>query len=110
METCIKTNKETIMGMQYRSKCERPVYENGLCKKHYDRAIEKSKNWIQRKNYAPATLDQLKSGRSLKLKNSNMNILFRGHKGIIQIWSKHSEEWTNTDLKFEPDEFCIKTI
>lgn len=110
MEECSKKIVMKGFGMILRTECTNPVYKEGLCKKHFNKAIEKSKNWGSRKNYSPATIGDLKAERSLKLKNSNLNVLFRGHKGKIQIYQKKLNKYVDTDLEYSPNEFCVKVL
>lgn len=95
------------IGKTYKSRCNKPDYKNGLCKYHYDKTIEKQKNWIDRENYKPATIDDILKGRSLKLRNSNQNLIFMYRKGIIKRNYNKAPFWRDTEYPANPDLFCV---
>lgn len=95
------------IGKTYKSACNKPEYKEGLCEYHYNRKIEKSKNWIDKDNYRQATLYDLDKGVSMKLKDSNKNVLFMYRKGKIKkekgggIWEE--TEYTSENINL----FCV---
>lgn len=77
--------------------CTKPEYKDGLCKHHYDRKIAKAIPFKDRPGYREPTLEELKSGKLLHLKERGSHGGYRFHKGVIINFS--SEKIT----KFEPD-------
>lgn len=96
------------IGKTYKSQCKKPIYNDGLCKGHYKRKLEKSMNWKDRKEYQPATQHDLDSGRSMKLRKSNSHKLYRVRKGIIQEFSSKLNKYVDTDVSVDFNLFCVK--
>lgn len=96
------------IGKTYKSQCPKSIYKDGLCKEHYERKLEKSMNWGDRKEYRPATQHDLDSGRSMKLRKSNSHKLYRVRKGIIQEFSSKLNKYVDTDVSVDFNLFCVK--
>ncbi len=79
METCSKVRKITSknIGIVAKAKCCNEVYKNGMCKDHYKKWKKKTTNWGERANYIEPTIEEMKSGRSLKLKSEHVHVLYR---------------------------------
>ena len=93
------------LGEISKRECMKPVYKDGLCKHHYDCRQAKSLNWIDRPTYRAATQHDLDSGRSLKLKNTNVHRIFMLRRGIIKVQKKG--EWIETDYPVDFNLFCV---
>ena len=106
---CIKIIQHSMRdwGKTYKTQCNKPIYKDDMCYGHYNRSIEKSKNWIDRDNYIECTINEFLSGRSLKLKNSHVHIIYRYHKDTIERYNK-SGVWVKTDLPLDYTLFCVK--
>lgn len=111
MSTCNKKIKHSFrdMGIVSVSICNKPVYKEEMCLHHYKRKQYKSIPWGERKEYEEATMNDLLSGRSLKLKNSNKHVLYRCKKGVIEQFTNSTlNKWIITDLPVDNNLFCVK--
>lgn len=106
MEICGKKYTDTRFGFPVKTTCQRPVTEKGLCSYHLKKSIAKSTAWGDRKDYRPATQQDLDNYRSLKLKNTNRHMLFRLNKGVIQ--ENQKDVWVDADLTPDFNLFCVK--
>lgn len=108
-ETCSKMKQHTArnFGKTYKTQCQNPVFKDGLCQGHYKRSVEKSTNWIDRYGYRAATQQDLDTGRSLKLRNSNQHVLYMQRKGAIKTFSKKDNRYVECDLPADPELFCV---
>lgn len=97
------------VGKTHKTQCNKPVYKNGLCSYHYNRMVEKSKNWGDRKNYRLSTEADLQNGRCLKLKDDNVNHLFKCIKGKIHQWNKKLDKYVETDIDVDTNLFVVHT-
>lgn len=109
METCSKNKQHNArdFGKTYKTKCEKPVFKEGLCHGHYNRSVEKSTNWIDRVGYRAATQHDLDSGRSLKLKNTNQHKLFMLRQGVIKHFSKSDNKYIQSNIEPDFNLFCV---
>lgn len=106
---CTKVVQHTArnIGKTYKSVCEKPDYKDGLCKHHYSRKMEKQKNWIDRDDYRPATQNDLDTGRSLKLRNTNQHNLYQLRKGVIKQFSSTQNKYIEVDIAPDFNLFCV---
>ena len=114
METCTKKiiNKNWLGKQEWI--CGKPVVENTegikLCAKHYKKRQLKMTNWIDRPGYTPATLDNLKNGTSLKLKNTHIHNLYKRVSGtyVNQFNSVTGKYDIITNIIATTELFCVK--
>lgn len=109
METCSKHIQHSArqIGKTYRSLCDKPLYKDGLCQGHYNRAQEKAKTWIERDTYRAATTDDLIQDRSLKLRDSNKHELFMCRNGAIKKFSSKDNKYIEVGLPANANLFCV---
>lgn len=107
---CNKIIYETFWYVSYKKLCSKPDFKEGLCKYHYTRNIEKQKNWIDRKNYRPATEEDLERGISLKLRSTNQHNIYKVIQGKVKIYSSKQDKYIDSDLLSDFNLFCVKTI
>lgn len=88
--------------------CDKPVHKDGLCRRHWNRLQEKQTNWIDRKNYRPATLTDLVEGRSLKLKDTNAHRLFVVRGDVVKEYDKKTDSYNVTNIAPDYNLFCVK--
>ena len=105
---CTKKIVRSPTGYSPKVKCGKPVYQNGLCKHHYTRSIEKQACWGERPGYREATQDDLDRGRSLKMKDSRVHQLYRFRKGFIEKFHSETNTWYVTDLSPIVSLFVVK--
>lgn len=106
MDTCLHWIQHTAkdIGKTYKSKCIKPVYKDGLCKKHYDKKITKSILFKDRHGYIEPTMKELKSGRLLYLAKAGSHGGFRYVKGVIVNFTSGKK----TNLPIDTQYFVIK--
>lgn len=109
---CTHMNQLNMQGIGKigKQQCTKPEFKDGLCKKHYDKKIVKELPWGNRSNYRQATMDDLKSGRSMKLKDIKWHFIYSYRKGIINRYYAKENIWKPTDMSIDPEPFCVKTL
>lgn len=112
METCNKKIKHSMrdVGVIAVTKCSKPIFKDGMCKKHYNNKLRKLINWGDRKEYEDATQEHLDFKRSLKLKNVNVNRLFKCNNNIIEEYNPKTNKYIKTDIEPDFNLFCVKKI
>ena len=106
---CTKTIKDMSLGwgvVEHRQ-CEKPEFQNGLCKRHFKRQQEKLVNWGDRELYRPATQHDLDTGRSLKLKDSHVHRLYMCRNGKIKVFSAKTNKYVEVSLPADYKLFCV---
>jgi hypothetical protein len=96
------------VGIVYKIRCNKEVYKDDLCKKHYNARVKKLTNWIDRAEYIPATQNDLDSMRSLKLKHTHVHKIYRCLQGIIKVYNQKQNKFLETDIKPDYNLFCVK--
>jgi hypothetical protein len=108
---CTKRNKITMrdVGVIAEERCLKPEFKDGLCAYHYRRSIEKQTPWGHRKDYIAATQEDLNTGTSLKLKNSNSHQLFKVKNGVVIKFNTKTDRYDIiTEILPHFDLFCVK--
>jgi hypothetical protein len=103
---CGKKIIKTEFGFPMKTHCQRPSINGGLCSYHAKKAKLKATNWGERKDHRPATLDDMLSGRYMKMKDTNLHFIFRYRKGTIEVERKG--EWVATATEINHELFCVK--
>lgn len=108
---CTKTVELNMrdVGIIGTKKCERPDYKDGLCKHHYNRCKLKCTNWGDRDNYKEATEAEMKSGLSMKLKNTHQHKIYQ-YRGVIKVYDHKTGKYIDTNLPIDHTLFCTKMI
>jgi hypothetical protein len=96
------------VGKTHRSKCTKPVYRDGLCKKHYTNFRRKTTPWGERKEYRVITLAEMQRGKHFKLRYSHQHRMFRMRTGVIQEYKTSDDDWHDTELEIDPEKYCVK--
>ncbi len=104
---CTKVIKSTEFSVANKRICEKPDFQDGLCKFHFKRKNDKAINWIDRAAYRPATPADLKSGRSLKLSKTHTHKLFKLVKGVIMQCDVKSNYTIPTNHPVDHTIFCV---
>ena len=111
MENCSRIIKETsFLGVKHKRQCTKPIYKNGLCKSHYDKAKAKLVKWGDRHGYRDATEDDLKHGKHLKIKDQTIHTLYRCRKGVIERYHSKTDKWIYTAISLDAEPFCVKCL
>ena len=108
METCGHMYNDTSLaqlGVIERKECNKPVYKDGLCKKHYDREYAKTLKHKDREGYRDATEeDFIKRDKIFYIKSLG------SHGGYIykngKMFTFSSGKPTNLPIK--PDLFRVR--
>ena len=111
--TCSKRNLPDTMrdaGIIGHHNCTRPVFKDGLCKRHYERAVTKKIPWGLRHNYRPATREDLQRMVSLKLASECSNKLYRVINNEVHQYSSKLNSWVVTTIHPIPELFVVKTL
>jgi hypothetical protein len=110
METCktIMTHDMRDVGKTHKSRCTKPVYRDGLCKKHYTNYRRKMTPWGERRDYRVITLAEMQNGKYFKLKYSHTHKLLRLRTGVIQQYVSSTDSWIDTDFEINPEAYCVK--
>ena len=99
---CTKKIVDKSFGIKSSWLCKRPEYKDGLCKRHYEAKIRKQTLFKDRPGYRQPTLLELKSGKTLYLKNMGSHGGFSFRKGVI------TNDGKETNLPVNPELFVIK--
>lgn len=107
---CTKTIKYKDWFYNHSWPCNKPEFKEGLCKKHYTQNVNKTISWGDRNNYRSATLEDFNKRRSLKLKSSSTNNLFKYINGVIKQYSNKEGKYIECIIPVDVNLFCVKEI
>lgn len=107
---CNQKLKHSMQGMGIigTSTYNKPEYKDGLCMYHYKMKLLKELDWIDRPGYRAATIDDFNKQRTMKLSNSNRNLLFQYRNGKIFQYSNKNNRYLFTPMKPDITKFCVK--
>lgn len=109
-ETCKKIIQHDMQGIgkTYKERCNKPVYRDGLCKKHYTNYRRKMTPWGERREYRVITLAEMQKGKYFKPRYTHLNRILRLRCGYIQEYSAAEDDWIDTNLEINPEAYCVK--
>lgn len=96
------------VGKTHKSQCTKPVYRDGLCKKHYTQYRRKTTPWGERLDYRVITLAEMNKGKYFKPRYTHVNRILRLRFGVIQEYKSSIDDWEDTDLEINPEAYCVK--
>lgn len=97
-------------GVVYHGPCNRSVFQQGLCLKHFNRRMRHQIPWEDRKGYRGASMSDFLSGRHLKLRHTHTNRVFRYnlYTQRIQVLNQKINKWKDFPVDPNPELFCTK--
>lgn len=109
-ETCKQIMQHDMrdVGKTHKSKCTKPIYRDGLCKKHYTNYRRKLTPWGERRDYRVITLAEMHKGKYFKPRYTHVHRVLRLRTGVIQEYHAGTDDWYDTELEINPDSYCVK--
>ncbi len=110
-DICRKKIKYTMrdIGIYATGYCCKDVHKDGMCLGHYKRHQMKLVNWGDRPNYIEITPEEMKNGKSMKLKASHIHKMYRMIGGIIHMYHARFHNWQPTTIQADNTLFCRKS-